>query len=154
MYEACGRLVNPTYGSLGLFSSGEWARCEAAVDAVLTGSMINDVSTFDSQTSSTLVGDNAHSSYDIRHVARGTNVDVREKTRFKKAAQVIKPKPRVGSVDSAVLWNFIRENESVETVETSMGSQGESSGVCKTEVNLELTLGFSCQSTNGKKKDY
>jgi hypothetical protein len=37
IYEACGRIVNPVYGSVGLMSSGNWSRCQAAVDAVLQG---------------------------------------------------------------------------------------------------------------------
>ncbi|KAL3751369.1 hypothetical protein ACJRO7_012228 [Eucalyptus globulus] len=38
LYEACGRIVNPIYGSVGLLWSGNWAQCQSAVDAVLQGS--------------------------------------------------------------------------------------------------------------------
>ncbi|KAI3423511.1 uncharacterized protein J3R85_011018 [Psidium guajava] len=38
LYEACGRVVNPIYGSVGLLSSGNWAQCQSAVEAVLQGS--------------------------------------------------------------------------------------------------------------------
>lgn len=38
MYEACGRMVNPIYGSLGLLCSGDWAECQAGVDSILNGS--------------------------------------------------------------------------------------------------------------------
>ncbi|AQK94784.1 LOB domain-containing protein 41 [Zea mays] len=35
LYEACGRIVNPLYGSVGLLWSGQWQKCVDAVDAVL-----------------------------------------------------------------------------------------------------------------------
>lgn len=37
LYEACGRIVNPIYGSLGLFCSGNWAECQAGVERILRG---------------------------------------------------------------------------------------------------------------------
>lgn len=37
LYEACGRIVNPTYGSVGLLWSGNWHICQAAVESVLKG---------------------------------------------------------------------------------------------------------------------
>lgn len=37
LYEACGRMVNPIYGSLGLFCSGKWAECQAGVESILRG---------------------------------------------------------------------------------------------------------------------
>ncbi|XP_010036886.1 LOB domain-containing protein 40 [Eucalyptus grandis] len=44
LYEACGRIVNPIYGSVGLLWSGSWHLCQAAVDAVLAGDPIARVS--------------------------------------------------------------------------------------------------------------
>lgn len=39
LYEACGRMVNPISGSLGLLCSGNWAeRLQAGVDSILRGS--------------------------------------------------------------------------------------------------------------------
>jgi len=38
LYEACGRILNPVYGSLGLVWSGNWAECQAGVDSILRGS--------------------------------------------------------------------------------------------------------------------
>lgn len=146
LYEACGRLVNPTYGSLGLFWAGEWVRCEAAVDAVLTGCKISDVAASDWQASGTLGGgDHLLPSYDIRHVARGANMDdTRDKNWFKRTEPAIKPNPQVGSVDSAALWKCGWESESVETVEASWVSQDEPDKANETGLNLELTLGFRC----------
>ncbi|KAH9306686.1 hypothetical protein KI387_011090, partial [Taxus chinensis] len=37
LYEACGRILNPTYGSVGLLWSGNWALCQAGVDSILRG---------------------------------------------------------------------------------------------------------------------
>ncbi|XP_052198238.1 LOB domain-containing protein 40-like [Diospyros lotus] len=40
LYEACGRIINPIHGSVGLWWSSNWHCCEAAVQAVLSGSPI------------------------------------------------------------------------------------------------------------------
>ncbi|GJT60893.1 LOB domain-containing protein 40-like protein [Tanacetum coccineum] len=40
LHEACGRIINPTYGSVGLIWSGNWEQCQAAVNSVLQGSTI------------------------------------------------------------------------------------------------------------------
>ncbi|KAI7757647.1 hypothetical protein M8C21_019299, partial [Ambrosia artemisiifolia] len=45
LYEACGRIMNPTYGSVGLMWSGNWEQCQAAVDSVLQGSTIMEFTT-------------------------------------------------------------------------------------------------------------
>ncbi|XP_057765739.1 LOB domain-containing protein 40-like [Salvia miltiorrhiza] len=37
LYEACGRIISPVHGSVGLMCSGDWPRCQAAVEAVLRG---------------------------------------------------------------------------------------------------------------------
>ncbi|GJN22118.1 hypothetical protein PR202_gb09654 [Eleusine coracana subsp. coracana] len=44
LYEACGRIVNPIYGSVGLLWSGKWHLCQAAVDAVLKGDPVVRIS--------------------------------------------------------------------------------------------------------------
>ncbi|WJX43583.1 hypothetical protein P8452_30658 [Trifolium repens] len=154
LYEASGRLVNPTHGALGLFWTGQWNRCEAAVEAVLTGSNINDVTTVDGQTSSyTLIAENRFipRTYDIRHVAKRTNVDIKEKTNFKRVASTFKPKPQVGLVDNDALLRSIWESCNVKTVEANSSMiETEPNETAETQVNLELTLGFSCQSNNGK----
>lgn len=42
LFEACGRTINPVYGSAGLLWSGQWHTCEAAVETVLqSGSLQN-----------------------------------------------------------------------------------------------------------------
>ncbi|TKW13229.1 hypothetical protein SEVIR_5G086500v4 [Setaria viridis] len=37
LYEACGRMLNPVYGSVGLLWSGNWKLCQSAVESVLRG---------------------------------------------------------------------------------------------------------------------
>ncbi|KAK3160245.1 hypothetical protein QOZ80_1BG0057050 [Eleusine coracana subsp. coracana] len=37
LYEACGRMLNPVYGSVGLLWSGNWQLCQATVENVLRG---------------------------------------------------------------------------------------------------------------------
>ncbi|KAL1295892.1 hypothetical protein HN51_056707 [Arachis hypogaea] len=114
LYEACGRIVNPAYGSMGLFWTGQWARCEAAVRAVLMGSKPNDeVAPFHSP---------SWGSCDIRHVPRLNTglVDVRDRT-----GKIFKPQPRVALLESDVL-SQIQPNRATK----------------ETEINLELSLGF------------
>ncbi|XP_057981223.1 LOB domain-containing protein 40 [Malania oleifera] len=91
LYEACGRIVNPICGSVGLVWGGTWHICEAAVEAVLQGSPITPVA---SETA-------ANSQMpplkfcDIRHVSKD---DVfadphRVRTRYRMKRSVDKPKP-------------------------------------------------------------
>ncbi|XP_058731162.1 LOB domain-containing protein 42-like [Vicia villosa] len=159
LYEASGRLINPTYGALGLFWAGEWSRCEAAVQAVLTGSDINEVVVVDGKISSTtLMAENyaiqVPTTYDIRHVAKGTNMGIKNKTQFKRITQVFKSKPPVGSVDSKTLLKSLFENTNVETIEASSVNQIEPNEVIETQVNLELSLNFDSKSNQRKEIDY
>ncbi|CAH8315114.1 unnamed protein product [Eruca vesicaria subsp. sativa] len=66
LHEACGRIVNPIYGSVGLLWSGNWQLCQAAVEAVMKGEAITELAT-----------DAAASGqgpplkmYDIRHISK------------------------------------------------------------------------------------
>lgn len=43
LYESCGRIINPIFGSVGLLWSGRWHLCQAAVEAVLKGIPISQV---------------------------------------------------------------------------------------------------------------
>ncbi|KAH8491797.1 hypothetical protein H0E87_021412 [Populus deltoides] len=61
LYEACGRIVNPVYGSVGLLSTGSWPQCQAAVEAVLKGEPIIQIASTDQLT----LG-----ASDTRHVSR------------------------------------------------------------------------------------
>ncbi|OEL29987.1 LOB domain-containing protein 41 [Dichanthelium oligosanthes] len=73
LYEACGRIVNPIYGSVGLLWSGKWHLCQAAVEAVLKGTPIVQISSEDAEAaapSPAHLHKAAASCYDIRHVAK------------------------------------------------------------------------------------
>ncbi|KAI6674201.1 hypothetical protein NL676_002107 [Syzygium grande] len=101
LYEACGRIVNPIYGSAGLLWSGSWHLCQAAVDAVLAGAPIQRVS------SESAVGCSAPplEAGDIRHVPRTkpSAVDsdrlrnVRSRRRFKQSASKTRREEAAGA---------------------------------------------------------
>ncbi|KAL1534211.1 LOB domain-containing protein 38 [Salvia divinorum] len=44
LFEACGRVVNPVNGAVGLLSTGNWHICQAAVETVLAGGVPSPVS--------------------------------------------------------------------------------------------------------------
>ncbi|CAN6336585.1 unnamed protein product [Urochloa humidicola] len=78
LYEACGRIVNPVYGSVGLLWSGNWHLCQAAVEAVLKGAPIVQISAEDAAAAApgpahlhkaASAAAAAAACYDIRHVA-------------------------------------------------------------------------------------
>ncbi|XP_031489552.1 LOB domain-containing protein 40-like [Nymphaea colorata] len=101
LYEACGRIVNPIYGSVGLLWSGSWQLCQAAVEAVLKGAPIVQIS---SEAAATANPAPLHKAYDIRHVAREDNSGacaelhkIRNRNRFKRSG---KPKAKADSPDS------------------------------------------------------
>ncbi|KAE8659342.1 LOB domain-containing protein 41 [Hibiscus syriacus] len=98
LYEACGRIVNPIYGSVGLLWSGSWQLCQAAVEAVLKGAPIIPIA---SEAAANGQGPPLKA-YDIRHVSKDENSaasnDVqRVKTRCR-VKRTVKPK-----VDKPVL---------------------------------------------------
>ncbi|XP_060193420.1 LOB domain-containing protein 41-like [Lycium barbarum] len=88
LYEACGRIVNPIYGSVGLLWSSNWQLCQNAVEAVLRGSPITSI------TSEVAANNNGPplKAYDIRHVNKDNDNStksndlhrVRTKCRFKR----------------------------------------------------------------------
>ncbi|XP_072961081.1 LOB domain-containing protein 41-like [Typha angustifolia] len=138
LYEACGRIVNPTYGSVGLLWSGSWQHCQAAVEAVLKGAPIAQLPA---------------ASYDIRHVAKNHGASAADlhkvaatsRMRFKRAGS-----GGAGSWTEFCPVEFGRaaSHESgsdftVETIEGSHVSQGEPSGRAEEgSVGLDLTLGL------------
>ncbi|CAI9096205.1 OLC1v1032291C1 [Oldenlandia corymbosa var. corymbosa] len=72
LYEACGRIINPIYGAAGLMWSGNWERCQSAVEAVLAGKPIMKVSETDDD-----VGQGHPimplKGCDIRHLGKNSN---------------------------------------------------------------------------------
>jgi hypothetical protein len=159
LYEACGRIVNPIYGAVGLLWSGNWAKCQGAVEAVLAGSSpIMGTGDHDQA----LFHSNAHlKACDKRGVPKKEKEDsisaasrdvlhkVKARAGFKRS--VIKPRPQV--IDS---W-LSQENESmfsVETVEASPPNIAKRAPVWEFqsqiedgEVDLELTLALAGSSS-------
>ncbi|KAI5340544.1 hypothetical protein L3X38_019818 [Prunus dulcis] len=99
LYEACGRIVNPIYGSVGLLWSGSWQLCQAAVEAVLKGQPITSIT---SEAAADGHGPPLKA-YDIRHVSKdensaASNEPKQAKTRYRFKRSVVKPKAsKVGS---------------------------------------------------------
>lgn len=117
LYEACGRIVDPISGSVGLLWSGKWEQCQAAVDAVLKGKPIKQnhppppssaaVASSSSTSSATPAAAAALAStpsnpplkiYDIRHVSKDPGSE-NSKTRLKRSWNR-QPKPSVGGNQS------------------------------------------------------
>ncbi|XP_023528698.1 LOB domain-containing protein 41 [Cucurbita pepo subsp. pepo] len=126
LYEACGRIVNPIYGSVGLLWSGSWQLCQAAVEAVLKGAPITPIN---SEAAAT--GDGPPlKAYDIRHVSKdensaasidgGVNRRVKTRCRFKRSA--VKTKACKG-ISSTVDESTRR----LCSIELNRSSSGESS---------------------------
>ncbi|CAK7344367.1 unnamed protein product [Dovyalis caffra] len=99
LYEACGRIVNPIYGSVGLMWSGSWQLCQAAVEAVLKGAPITPINSE--------IAANGHGpplkAYDIRHVSKDENSAasndanrVRTRCRVRRAVKPKASKPNCG----------------------------------------------------------
>ncbi|KAL9230102.1 hypothetical protein vseg_005493 [Gypsophila vaccaria] len=95
LYESCGRMVNPIYGSVGLLWSGQWHLCQAAVECVLKGLPITPIPFEDAANPPPVKGP-----YDIRHVTKDKTSDSCDmdrtkpnQNRFKRSGGVVKPKP-------------------------------------------------------------
>ncbi|KAF9671386.1 hypothetical protein SADUNF_Sadunf12G0041900 [Salix dunnii] len=159
LYEACGRIVNPVYGSVGLLWTGSWQQCQAAVEAVLKGEPITEIASTDQL---------ALDASDIRHVSKegGWSAShhlrkVKSKSLFKRSTS--KPKSNRGegehtafelmigfdglrsvSPDSVLSWrpssgtdNGESDSLSVETVEASKLDEPAE----RSDLGLDLTLG-------------
>lgn len=144
LYEACGRIVDPTYGSVGLLSSGNWTKCQSAVDAVLSGSPI--AGTEVGAPNSTL----PINACDIRHVARDSSNlnEVRKRGKFKRSGSDASDsgRVRVGLNEPSALTS----RDSLDEAKFSIGRRAklvsapklDGSRVDSAEVGLELTLGL------------
>ncbi|TKY64783.1 LOB domain-containing protein 41 [Spatholobus suberectus] len=89
LYEACGRIVNPIYGSVGLLWSGSWQLCQAAVENVLKGAPITPIT---SEAAASGRGPPLKA-YDIRHVSKDENSAASNETqqRVKTRSRVKRP---------------------------------------------------------------
>nr|AMQ09524.1 lateral organ boundaries domain protein [Boehmeria nivea] len=110
LYEACGRIVNPIYGSVGLLWSGSWQLCQSAVEAVLKGAPITPIA---SEAAAATHHGPPLKAYDIRHVSKDENSAassdpqrVRTRCRFKRTAggAVVKTKPKKAGAEPGSKW--------------------------------------------------
>lgn len=163
LYDACGRLVNPVYGSAGLLWSGDWQLCQNAVEAVLRGDPITQTVAIDA---TEINNGPPLMAYDIRHVSKdenNSNNHHRVKNRFRLKRSAEKELNMLISHDSSyshqseVVMNGeggSRETESFITAEMAEASAlfraepesfvpEEDNNVAKAEskeIELELTL--------------
>ncbi|KAF7811251.1 LOB domain-containing protein 41-like [Senna tora] len=122
LYEACGRILNPIYGSVGLLWSGSWQRCQSAVEAVLKGVPITPIN---SDAAVTERGPPLKA-YDIRHVSKDEN------------SAASKESESVVSVETTETSILFRDEPKSTAVKRSDRGFDEEGG----DVALELTLGF------------
>ncbi|KAF8378681.1 hypothetical protein HHK36_030030 [Tetracentron sinense] len=125
LYEACGRIVNPVYGSVGLLSSGNWQLCQAAVEAVLKGAPIVKIPSETAFSSPSP----PFKAYDIRHVSSKDESSaasqeqalhkVKSRNRFKRSGA--KHKPNVGSALEFVTEPAVSDSAPVCNLEWSSG---------------------------------
>ncbi|KAG6385904.1 hypothetical protein SASPL_154787 [Salvia splendens] len=147
LYEACGRIVNPVYGSVGLMWSGSWQLCQAAVEAVLKGAPIAPMPTDAAEA----INGPPLKAFDIRHVTKEDTLSgsdelhrVRNRCRFKRARR-----SRVGSPDESGNGSALSHQSeppdeeslaSAQTPEPVAGHSLETEG--EDGMGLDLTLGF------------
>ncbi|CAK9168160.1 unnamed protein product [Ilex paraguariensis] len=169
LYEACGRIISPIHGSVGLMWSGNWHHCQSAVDAVLKGSPIMQVPIDDAAAQ-------AHAimplkGCDIRHLSKESNGlhQVRTRSRFKRSGGQGKGKfvSTIESVTDPIRstssgWDSDQPNElnrvlchdsfsaEPETIESNLVNRAEpvwavkpGSNIDHSEILLELTLGLN-----------
>ncbi|XP_010511626.1 PREDICTED: LOB domain-containing protein 40 [Camelina sativa] len=125
LYEACGRIVNPIYGSVGLLWSGNWHLCQAAVEAVMRGSPVTPIAC-DAAVTSQAPPFNNNKLSDIRHVS---SKDENVKRRSRGAC---KGERNVRS----------QSHESSLSHESPVSSEGTTTEEPKSWIGLELTLGL------------
>ncbi|KAF5791400.1 putative transcription factor AS2-LOB family [Helianthus annuus] len=128
LYEACGRIVNPIYGSVGLLWSGSWQLCQNAVEAILQGHPITQIA---SDTAETNNGP-PFKAYDIRHISKDENSAgsnelhrVRTRGRFKRSG---------GKGKASRVWIGSREEESGQNENVNELSSHESALSHQSEV--------------------
>ncbi|KAF8052188.1 hypothetical protein N665_1588s0003 [Sinapis alba] len=160
LHEACGRIVNPIYGSVGLLWSGNWQLCQAAVEAVMKGEPITEMATD--------VATNGQGPplkmYDIRHISKdetsaaataaaatgSTDLKRPKARRAKRLAAVAKPaesEGKSGGGEASHVSSLSHQSEivaahegesNISEVMTFSPPAVQSSG----EIKLDLTLGL------------
>nr|GMD15312.1 LOB domain-containing protein 40-like [Ipomoea batatas] len=138
LYEACGRIINPIYGSVGLMWAGNWDRCQEAVEAVLRGSEIMQVNIEDGGGGS---GAESHpimpfKGCDIRHLSKessGAVHRVRSRNRVGLERAPSHGSSSLETVEPALVNRDHPVSASIRTADR--GSDD--------ELLLDLTLGFN-----------
>ncbi|XP_073134874.1 LOB domain-containing protein 42-like [Henckelia pumila] len=89
LYEACGRIIDPVHGSVGLMSSGNWPQCQAAVEAVLKGAPITTMQFDDSSSAFAKQSIAPLQGCDIRHLSKdasaASRLRIQNRQRFKRS---------------------------------------------------------------------
>ncbi|CAN4121855.1 unnamed protein product [Withania somnifera] len=172
LYEACGRIINPVNGSVGLMCFGNWQRCQEAVESVLKGSTIMQIPNNEDNNSTDQIM--PLKSCDIRHISKSSSDLVSQQVvktrngRFKRKAinssaaitaeeYLMKDEPpmkftitgwdRFDEIEDELKRATSYDSFSVETVEPSLlGDRTHPVLPVKLEdngdVGLELTLGL------------
>ncbi|CAN4083209.1 unnamed protein product [Withania somnifera] len=130
LYEACGRIVNPIYGSVGLLWSGNWQLCQNAVEAVLSGTPITPIA---SEIAVNNNGPPLRLSYDIRHINKDESSTkpndlhrVRTRCRFKRSGATKTEAAKPNPVCSGSGDEFVHEKVNGSTShESSLSQQSE-----------------------------
>ncbi|MCD7457899.1 LOB domain-containing protein 41 [Datura stramonium] len=138
LYEACGRIVNPIYGSVGLLWSGNWQLCQNAVEAVLKGSPITPIA---SEIAVNNNGPPLKLPYDIRHINRDENATkssdlhrVRTRCRFKRSGAKTKATTKSKSICSGSGDESAHEKINGSTShDSSLSHQSEAAAAPKVE---------------------
>ncbi|GAA0187330.1 hypothetical protein LIER_34618 [Lithospermum erythrorhizon] len=143
LFEACGRIMNPIYGSLGMFSPANWASCQAAVERVLEGQPILQFSVSNEGVSAQSVMPLEGS--DIRHISRERNATRPPRTNKKsKKSQIDEGKsPIVGPGDNKVAKEPIKNGRRGWTSVNNPKGRGKfeiGSSSKNYDGSLELTL--------------
>lgn len=148
--------MNPVSGSTGLFSTGSWHLCEAAVEAVLSGAPVQKV------TSESTSFDKA---CDTRHVAKGGKscgsdrllheVVKSRRSQFKRRAAKLKSKENVDSAISELDGSVSRDSGCGVSQHRSVSGESDRGSFDDVELELELTLGWGSMKIpmNGSDED-
>ncbi|KAK6931506.1 Lateral organ boundaries, LOB [Dillenia turbinata] len=143
LYEACGRIISPIYGSVGLLWSNNWHRCQAAVESVLKGTPIMPISTESPQKNPKP----PLKFYDIRHmskVLKQANANLhkrRTRRRFKR-------NPPGNHIEPARPESFIDFTSGVSVCRSEKNCDIKWPSQCHQEVEL---LNESGKTENGSK---
>nr|GMD13622.1 LOB domain-containing protein 40-like [Ipomoea batatas] len=138
LYEACGRIINPIYGSVGLMWAGNWDRCQEAVEAVLRGSEIMQVNIEDGG------GGSAAESHpimpfkgcDIRHLSKESSGAVHRVRSRNRVGLERAPSHGSSSLETVEPALVNRDNPVSASIRTADRGSDD-------ELLLDLTLGFN-----------